>query len=145
MTSEQRPPVNNGHYFWALRMVVVRKFYFIAMKMLHKLLASLLVFFASTYPAIVLSLTWSFVFNWKVFLDQLIASLNEFNSEAHSLTNQRSLFLIFFLCCTLVLLAIVEMNDFCLRIVYTKVFFSQTSYDLRAPKIYVLFVFGVLK
>ncbi len=26
MTSEQRPPVNNGHYFWVLRVAVVHRF-----------------------------------------------------------------------------------------------------------------------
>ena len=26
MTNEQRPPVNNGHYFWIPRVVVVHKF-----------------------------------------------------------------------------------------------------------------------
>ena len=26
MSSEQQPPVNNGHYFWVLRVVVVHRF-----------------------------------------------------------------------------------------------------------------------
>jgi hypothetical protein len=34
MTSEQRPPVNNGHNIWVPRLVVVHKFDYISQKLI---------------------------------------------------------------------------------------------------------------